>query len=142
MKLVVDTNTLVSGSLWEGPPALLLEAVEAEKAEMVMSPVLLAEFADVIARPKFAQRVLARSTTPENLTRKLGEEVTIISPVPLTLPRELRDPKDLAVLECAVGARVDAIISGDEDLLSLRSFQGIPIIEPGEALQKLGIGSA
>lgn len=142
MKLVVDTNTLISGALWEGPAARLLEAVAEGKARLTMSPVLLAEFADVVSRPRFVERIVAKATTPDNLTRKLGHEVTIVTPAPLPLPPELRDPKDLPVLECAVAARVDAIVSGDKDLLDLASFEGIPIISAREALRKLGLESA
>lgn len=141
MKLVIDTNTLISGSLWQGPSARLLEAVAEGKATLLLSPELLAEFADVSSRPKFAERIATRGTTAADLARKLAEEVTIVSPVPLPLPPELRDPKDLPVLACAVAARADAIVSGDDDLVSLRSFQGIPIIKAREALQKLGLAS-
>ncbi len=139
MKLVIDTNTLISGSLWQGPSAQILEAVACGKAELVLSPELLAEFAEVVARPKFAERIAARGTSANDLARKLSEEVTIVSPAPLPLPPELRDPKDLPVLACAVTARAAAIVSGDEDLLSLGFFQGIPIIKAREALKQFGL---
>jgi uncharacterized protein len=118
-----------------------LEAAAMGKVELVLSPELLAEFAEVVARPKFAARVAARATTPDALARKLAEEVTIVSPVVLPLPPGLRDPKDLHVLECAVAAHPDAIISGDDDLLTMRSFQGIPIINAREALRRVGLES-
>lgn len=54
-------------------------------------------------------------------------------------PPELRDPKDLPVLAAAVAAHADAIVTGDEDLVSLKSFQGIPITKDREALEKLGL---
>ncbi len=139
MRLVVDTNTLISGSLWEGPSAQLLEAVAQGKATVVLSPELLAEFAEVAARPKFARRIAAKGTTAADLARKLAEEVTIVSPEPLELPPELRDPKDLPVLACAVTGKVAAIVTGDDDLLTLNSFQGIAIVTSRQGLQKLRI---
>ena len=48
MKLVIDTNTLVSGTLWSGLPSRLLEALEKKQATLVLSADLLAEFADVV----------------------------------------------------------------------------------------------
>jgi len=141
VKLVIDTSTLISGSLWDGPPARLVDAVECGMATLALSRELLAEFADVVSRPKFAARIAARATTPDILARKLAEEVTIVSPAPLPLPPELRDPKDLPVLACAVAAQADAIVSGDDDLLTLLSFKGIPIIKAREALRKLGLES-
>jgi uncharacterized protein len=139
VKLVVDTNTLISGLLWQGPSAQLLEAAAQRKAELVLSPELLAEFADVIERPKFFHRIAARGATAGGLTQKLAREVTIVSPALLPLPPELRDPKDLPVLACAMAARVDAIVTGDEDLLTLRSFQDISIVNAREALRLLGL---
>jgi len=49
VKVVADTNTLISGSLWHGPPARFLEAAARGKVELVSSPELLAEFAEVRA---------------------------------------------------------------------------------------------
>ena len=90
MKAVVDTNILISGSLWQGPPARLLEAAAIGKVELVMSPQLLAEFSEVVARPKFAARVAAAASTPEALARKLADEVVIVSTVALPCPPNLR----------------------------------------------------
>ncbi len=139
MKLVVDTNTLISGLLWQGPSAQLLEAISQGKATLVLSPDLLAEFAEVAARPKFIGRIAARGATPESLAQKLAREVTIVSPEVLQLPPELRDPKDLPVLACAVTAQAGAIVTGDNDLLTMKSFKGIAIINAREALRQLGI---
>ncbi|HOA61356.1 MAG TPA: putative toxin-antitoxin system toxin component, PIN family [Verrucomicrobiota bacterium] len=139
MKLVADTNTLVSASLWQGPSARLLEAVASGKVELVLSPALLAEFASVMARPKFVGRIAAQGTTADELARKLSEEATLVAPGPLSLPPELRDPDDLPVLACAVTAEAEAIVSGDQDLLTMGSFQGIPILNAREAPHKLGL---
>jgi len=49
------------------------------------------------------------------------------------------DPKDLLVLAAAVAAQADAIVTGDEDLLSMGTFAGIPILRVRQALEKLGI---
>jgi predicted nucleic acid-binding protein len=58
---------------------------------------------------------------------------------PISLPLELRDAKDLAVLECAVSAEVDVVITGDKDLLVLNAFERIPIITVNQALDRLGV---
>jgi predicted nucleic acid-binding protein len=57
----------------------------------------------------------------------------------IPLPLELRDPKDLKVLAAAVAAHADAIVTGDDDLISIKSFEGIPIMKAREALEKLGL---
>ena len=62
--------------------------------------------------------------------RRLAE---VIEPPPLPQP-VCRDPDDDQVLALAIAAKVDHIVSGDKDLLSLSSFQGIPIIPPAQAI--------
>jgi predicted nucleic acid-binding protein len=57
-------------------------------------------------------------------------------PIPLAAP-VCRDASDDAVLACALAASADMIISGDDDLLSLRIFENIPILSPTNALQIL-----
>lgn len=141
MKLVIDTNLLISGSLWDGPPARLLDAVERGRAVLVSSPELLAEFAEVISRPRFLPRLTARATTADQLSRKLADKVIIASTPVLSLPPELRDRDDLPVIERAVAARADAIVAGDDDLLAMQSFEGIPIITAVEALRRLGLAA-
>ena len=54
--------------------------------------------------------------------------------IPLTV---VRDPADDRVLECALGARADLIVSGDDDLLSLETFREIPIVTAAEALRRI-----
>ncbi len=81
--------------------------------------------------------MLAQSNTSRERTlaevRQLAE---VVEPSPLPQP-VCRDPDDDAVLALAVAARVDLIVSGDGDLLSLGGFRGIPIITPAEAIAKI-----
>lgn len=139
MKLVVDTNTLVSGTLWSGPPSRLIEALEQKKASLVLSVPLLAEFGEVVGRGPLADRLAARNVTPHKLIVRLIQKAELVSPALIPLPSALRDPKDLIVLATAVAAHADAIVTGDEDLLVLKSFQDIPIWKVREALEKLGL---
>lgn len=139
MKLVVDTNTLVSGTLWSGPPSRLIDAVEQGRATLVLSAALLAEFGDVVGRGRLTSRLVLRNVTPAKLVARLARQAEWVSPAPLPLPPSLRDPKDLMVLAAAVAAHADAIVTGDDDLLSLQSFEGIPIMKAREALEKLGL---
>lgn len=133
MRAVIDTNVLIAGILWRGPPHALLEHVRAGTVTLVSSPALLAELAEVIGRAKF-DAILKRTTTSHERSlaevRRLSE---VIVPPPLPQP-VCRDPADDEVLALAVAARVELIVSGDNDLLSLRSFEGIPILAPAEAV--------
>jgi putative PIN family toxin of toxin-antitoxin system len=116
-----------------------LEAVRFGKLDLVQSPALWREFLEVLARPKFATRLSLLKITPTDFAEALREHVTWVADAQIPMPPMLRDHKDLIVLAAAVGARADAIVTGDEDLLIIKVFEGIPILTAREALRTLGI---
>jgi putative PIN family toxin of toxin-antitoxin system len=114
-----------------------MEQVRAGGLNLISSPALLAELAEVMSRPKF-QAILARSNTDlERTLRELRRLAEIIDPPPLPAPVS-RDPADDAVLALAAASQADLIITGDADLLTLGSHAGIPIIDPAEAINRMG----
>jgi putative PIN family toxin of toxin-antitoxin system len=139
VKLVVDTNTLISGALWQGPPARLLSAALAGQAQLFLSLPLLLELQETLQHPKFARRLAGRGETAATLTARFRAACHEATPARITPPPGLRDPDDIHVLACAVAAEADAIVTGDNDLLALGSFAGIPIIRAADALKLLGL---
>jgi len=139
VKLVIDTNTIISGSLWQGPPARLLSTALGGKAKMFLSLSMLLELRETLQRPRFAQRLAGRGETPETIQARFRAACNEAIPAQVMPPPELRDPDDLHVLACAVGASADAVVTGDKDLLTLKVFEGIPIINAAEALKRLGL---
>lgn len=139
MKLVVDTNTLISGLLWQGPSARLLSGALGGQAQMFLSLPLLLELQETLQHPKFAQRLAGRGETAATLTARFRAACHEATPARIMPPPGLRDPDDAHVLACAAGAEADAIVTGDNDLLALGSFEGIPIIKAAEALKLLGL---
>lgn len=133
MRAVIDTNVLMAALLWRGPPHALLEHVRAGTVSLVSSPALLAELADVIRRAKFDAILTRTNTSRERSLAEVRRLAEVIDPPPLPQP-VCRDPDDDEVLALAIAARVDLIVSGDGDLLSLGSFAGIPIIAPAQAV--------
>ena len=119
--------------LWRGPPHALLEHVRAGTVSLVSSPALLAELADVIRRAKFDAILTRTNTSRERSLAEVRRLAEVVDPPPLPQP-VCRDPDDDEVLALASAARVDLIVSGDGDLLSLGSFAGIPIIAPAQAV--------
>lgn len=137
MRAVIDTNVLMAGLLWRGPPHALLQHVRAGTVSLVSSPALLAELADVIGRAKFDAILSRTNTSRERSLAEVRRLAEVIEPPPLPQP-VCRDPDDDEVLALAIAAKVELIVSGDNDLLSLRSFQGIPILAPAEAVSFIG----
>ena len=101
LNFVPDTNTLISGLLWNGAPARLLDAALRGHAKIFLSEELLHEFNIVLARPKFASRLAAHGESPDSLTLRFRNAAHIVFPGPFTPPANLRDKNDAIVLACA-----------------------------------------
>ena len=137
MRLVLDTNTVLSALLWRGTPYRLLQAIRNQhpSLQLYSSPVLLEELTDVITRPNFSQRLNSIGKTVRQVLADYIEIVELVEP--LEVPRIVRDPDDDHVLACALAAKAQIIVSGDKDLLDLREYQGIPILTTADALQHI-----
>lgn len=136
MRAVIDTNVLLSALLWGGTPHALFEQVRNGTVTLISSPALLAELARVIDRPKFDVILLRSNTSRAQTLAEVRLLAEVIDPPPLAQP-VCRDKDDDAVLALAMAAQADLVISGDDDLLSLISFEGIPILTPAQALQRV-----
>lgn len=139
MRIVIDTNVLLSGFLWGGTPLALIEQVRANTVELVISTALLEEFGRVIARPKFATILQRTTRTPERILEQLRTLADVVAAQPLPKP-VCRDPQDDIVLACALAASAHLIVSGDDDLLTLKAFEGIPIVTAAQAVARMEAG--
>ncbi len=126
MRIVVDTNVIVSAMFWGGKPRTLVDAARAGRFEVFTSSEILAELVDVTSRPKFDAK-LAEIDRPrdELIERDFTSFVTIVEPT--NRIRVVSDPDDDAVIACALAANANYIISGDDHLLSMGDYQGITI---------------
>ena len=136
MRVVLDTNTALSGLLWSGTPARLIEAAEAGKVELASSTALLAELQGVLSRPKFASQLAKRGLTVGDVFDGYAALVTIVAPAEIT-PTITRDPADDQVLAAALAAQADWIVSGDAHLLCLKRFHGTEILTALQAVMRI-----
>ena len=112
MRVVLDTNTVVSGLLWAGSPRDIIALIEQEKVTLCTSPMLIAELRDVIGRPKFSSRLHRIQQSPNEVIERYVEHADIIvdpNQVPAVVAS---DPTDDPVLACALAAGADYIVSG------------------------------
>jgi len=136
MRLVFDTNVVASGLLWNGTSARLIDAAQADEIEIFTSRVLLAELTRILRRRKFAKAIAASGLSLDELVLGYAEVAQLVQPASIA-PVVVTDPDDDHVLACALAAQADLIVSGDPDLLNLKSYQHIPIVNPAEALTRL-----
>jgi len=136
VRIVADTNVIVSAFLWGGVPRQLLDAADGHRIELFTSRALIAELEDVLSRGKFAAQLNESLFTSAYLLARYTQLATLVGPVEVTAP-ELRDPDDAAVLACAFAAQADLIVSGDKHLRNLKTYRNIPIINAAEALARL-----
>lgn len=138
MRVVLDTNTLVSGIISPGgPPRRLLDGARTQAFELYSSAILLAELLDVLSRDKFDRRLEVAGRTPQGIVADLRRLASLVASA--DVPRViLADPDDDHVLACAIAARAELIISGDRHLLDLSgNYPDIRIVSPAEAVSLL-----
>jgi uncharacterized protein len=103
MRVVADTNIIVSGLLWKGNPRRVLDAAREGRIDLFTSAVLLTELEDVLNREKFSQRLVSVGVSARELVLGYAALASVIQPVNIE-PVVLADPDDDAVLACAIGA--------------------------------------
>ena len=128
MKVVIDTNIVVSGLLFGGKPLQILEAVIDGKIEAYTSEVLVEELLRILDE-KF-RLPKERLTETGELIR---ENFEILNST--TVIKVARDPDDDTVLAVAFEAGADYLISGDHDLLVLKRTGTIPIVDSEQFLR-------
>ena len=133
MRVVADTNTIVSALLWRGAPHRLIAAIEDYPLAFYTSRVLLAELADVLSRAKLAKAVRASGKTPAQLIADYEGFVQVVRPASIRRT-VIDDADDDAVLACALAASAELIVSGDAHLRNLKRYQGMRIVTAAEAL--------
>jgi len=131
LKVVFDTNIFISAFVIPG-----------SKAEEVYLDVLRGSFTLYSSVPiltETAQKLREKFTWPENTITRLLKTVAKVATIVKTRPHLhlLADEPDNRILECAVEAKADYIVTGDKHLLSLQQYQNIKIVKVSHFLQVL-----
>ncbi len=132
LRFVFDTNVLLSALLFgRSVPAQAFEHAVALGRLLISEPLAL-ELDDVLRRGQFGKYL-----TLEERVRFLAKFIREALPVEITqVIAECRDPKDDKILELAVEGRSTCVVTGDDDLLTLNPFRGIPIVTPRDLLSR------
>jgi putative PIN family toxin of toxin-antitoxin system len=139
VRLLIDTNLLVSAILNAGLPRQLLTAARAGRFDLCTSEHLLDELYRVLGYAKLASRLNQANVTALDVVTQLRTLATVVTPA--HVPRVVRtDPDDDHVLAAALQARADLIVTGDtRDLLPLGRYEGIFIVTARQAWDRLAL---
>ncbi|MBI4607926.1 MAG: putative toxin-antitoxin system toxin component, PIN family [Candidatus Rokubacteria bacterium] len=130
-RAVLDTNTIVSGIGWSGPPRLILDAAIAGAFVLLISADLLEEIRRVLTYPRLRALPPARVREVLALLPLIAQMVEPEGRISVVR----QDPADNRVLECALAGEATHIVTGDDHLLALKSFRGVRIVAPAAFLK-------
>ena len=139
MRVVADANILVSAALGRSPQSPSVRIIDAAldgRIELVMSPALLKEIADVLSRPRIRKRLSA-----EDAQLFLADVVAqvVMMADPVDPPMVCRDPDDDYLVALAMLAGAEVLVSGDDDLLVVEPARaGVEVITPRQLVDRLG----
>lgn len=135
MSVVVDTNVLVSGLLWSGPPNQILKWVRDDRLEILACQQTAAELESVLQYPRFSRRLSGLQVTAQEVFAYCMNIVYFVADVE-KIPEVIRDDRfDNLFLAFAESHHATLIISGDQHLLKLMQYHSIQIVTPAEAVQ-------
>lgn len=135
MRVVLDTNTVISALLFSGTASQLVPLWQARRITALLSSDILQEYLRVLACPKFKlsdteiRRLIEEELLPFVETVRARRHLAVVG----------RDPEDNRFLECAVAGRARYLVTGDQDLRELGSYRGIIILTAGEFLEQTGL---
>lgn len=132
IKVIVDTNVFVSGTLWKGAPHKVLELWSEGKFKLVVSVEIVNEYEAVLNKLLNHQ---------QDLVGRILETIRMHSEYvqPTKFPKAIcRDPNDDMFLGAALAGKVDYIVSGDKDLLVLNNIGNLKIINSRQFLDAAG----
>jgi len=132
LKVVFDTNIYISAIIFSGPPEICLEAAREGEIGLYTSKTILLELANKL-RSKFGYT----EEEIEDILIGLSKFVRLVEPK-VKINRIKEDPSDNMILEAAVEAKADFIVSGDKrHILPLKEFAGIKIISAATFLKQI-----
>ena len=115
MKIVIDTNVVISGTFFGGAPRRVIESVGKNGIHACATPEIIEEYEEIVE---------------EMIDRKQGAGLELIAPK--TKVEVSRDPDDDKFIGCALDAKALYIVSGDKDLLDIGRYENVEMITAAE----------
>ena len=130
MKILIDTNIVISGLFFHGLPNQLFKELDFEKFNVCINEEILDEY---------ERQIYKKIINPKyKLNRELNDKFfsSLQRFEKFSDLKVCRDPKDDKFINCAIDAKAMYIVSGDNDLLTLKNFAGVEIVTAREFYEK------
>lgn len=125
MIAVFDTNVFIAAIITEGICSKLLHRARMHEFSLISGPFIMTEIRRILSKKfRLSHEEIASSIDP------IIEAITEIIEHSFKVTKICRDPDDDNVLACATAAKADYLVTGDSDLLEIRSFKNIKIVTP------------
>jgi len=134
VKVILDTNVLISAFIFGGKPRIILEQVIRGNLQLNISDPILDEIKRVLNRPKF--------NYPPSVIQLIIYELLRASDfvIPMRKVNVIEgDPDDNKILECAIESGADYIVTGDSHLLKLETYKKTKIVSPSKFCHDQGL---
>ena len=130
MKILIDTNILISGLFFHGLPKEFLTKMDFKKFQVCVNKEIITEYKEQIQKKILNPKYILNEELFEKFFKDLHnfEKVSDL--------KVSRDPKDDKFINCAIDAKAIYIVSGDNDLLTIKNFAGIEIVTAREFFEK------
>jgi putative PIN family toxin of toxin-antitoxin system len=137
LRVVLDTNVYVSGTILSyRTPFEILQAWRRHEYVLVTSEAIIAELERVLRYPRIRDRYTIGEEDIVRLVTSLRADALVV-PGDYQLSGVSPDPEDDKFLACALEAQANCIVTGDPDLLVLKCYTGVDILQPREFLQRV-----
>ena len=131
-KVVLDLNTIISGSLFRGNEAEILSLLRSKRFQAVISKKMIVRLSAALNYPRLAKHLHGK--TKAYILENALKDFEIVDDVEEGIPFEL-DVDDSAVLLCAVSQKVEYLVTGDNKLLEIKNYEGVDIVTSTKLLQ-------
>ncbi len=130
MRIVLDTNILVSALIVDGKQRALLNAIITKNHKLIVSRKIIEEFVKITAEPRIRKYV-----SRQEVERFLHDLSLVSKLIPVrSKVSAVRDQKDNPILAAAHDGNARYLVTGDDDLLTLKKFKRVKILKAGEML--------
>ena len=137
IRITVDTNILLSATLWHGASERIIGKVENKEITLVLSEAILEEYYKVLNYEEIQERIKDKKLEMKQSVLKISQISEIIE-VKSRINLVKEDPSDNKIIECAIDGNANYIITKDNHLLKFKEYKGIKILNPEDFLKLSG----